>query len=406
MQGIPAPPDAGRQAGEREMQTDRTANRNGNGDGHGEAREVLVRDLPVRIFHWTLVASVTVALLTGFFGEENLLTVHVWAGQAVAVLILFRIMWWFVGGRYSRFSAYPLNPRRVIAHLRNVAAGRSPLMAGHNPAGAWMIVILVTLLFGLTLTGVIALGGEEDLGPLRAWVSYRLGGTAEEVHELLAWLLVAAIAGHMAGVFMETKVFGHPLLRAMTRGTMPVPPQEAERGQMALRGLVVFLLALGLFSVVWNGLSATPDTRWRQVTYIKAYSENCGDCHHAHHPSLRTADMWERIVRGLEDHYGEDATIGKKTEEEILAFLKANSAEFFDTEAAVRLGRARTKDLRISSAPWWKMRHEDIPQQVLSSAEVGSPANCNACHRDAETGRFDDANIRIPEKSRAAAGQS
>ncbi len=388
------------------MLTDRTANTHGDNDGHGEAREVLVRDLPVRIFHWSLVVSVTVALLTGFFGEENLLPVHVWAGQAVAVLILFRIMWWSVGGRYSRFSAYPLNPKRVMEHVRNVAAGRSPLMAGHNPAGAWMIVILVTLLVGLTLTGVIVLGGREDLGPLRAWTSYGFGDAVGDVHELLAWLLVAAIAGHLAGVFMETKVFGHPLLRAMTRGTMPVPPQEAERGQLALRGLAVFLVALGLFVAAWNTLSASPDTRWRQVTYLKAYSDNCGDCHHAHHPSLRTADMWERIIGGLEDHFGEDATVGKKTEKEILAFLKANSAEFFDTEAAVRLGRAKTKDLRISSASWWKMRHRNIPQKVFASAEVGSPANCNACHRDAATGRFDDANIHIPEKAEAAGGQS
>ncbi len=388
------------------MLTDRTANTHEGNGGHGGDREVLVRDLPVRIFHWSLVVAVAVALLTGFFGEENLLTVHVWAGQAVAVLIIFRVMWWFAGGRYSRLSAYPLAPGRVIAHLRNVAAGRSPLVAGHNPAGAWMIVILITLLFGLTLSGVVALGGEEDLGPLRAWVSYRLGDAAGELHELLAWLLLAAIAGHLAGVFMETKVFGHPLLKAMTAGTMPVPPQEAEKGALALRGLIVFLAALALFVTVWNTLSAAPDTRWRQVTYIKAYSDNCGDCHHAHHPSLRTADMWERIVRGLEDHYGEDATVGKKTEEEILAFLKANGAEFFDTEAAVRLGRARTRDLRISSARWWKKRHRDIPERVFASAAVGSPANCNACHRDAETGRFDDANIHIPEKARAAGDES
>ena len=373
---------------------------------HGERSEVLVRDLPVRLFHWSLVAAVSVALFTGFFGEENLLTVHVWAGQAVAVLIIFRIMWWFAGGRYSRLSAYPLRPSRVIAHLRGLLRGRSPLIAGHNPAGAWMIVILISLLFGLTLSGVMALGGEDDLGPLRAFVSYRLGDAAEEVHEALAWLLLVAIAGHLAGVFMETRIFGHPLLRAMTRGKMPVPPEEAERGTLALRGLVVFLLALGLFAAVWNGLSALPDSRWQPITYLEAYLSNCGDCHHAHHPSLRTADMWERIVRGLEDHFGEDATVGGRTAEEILAFLKANSAERFDTEAAVRLGRVETPDLRISSVPWWKKRHERIPKSVFASPAVGSPANCNACHRDAQTGRFDDAQIRIPEQARAAAGQS
>ena len=373
-------------------------------DGAKEA-DVLVRDLPVRIFHWTLVAAVTAALLTGFFGEENLLNVHVLAGQAVAVLIIFRVMWWFAGGRYSRLSAYPLRPARALAHLRGLLAGRSPRTAGHNPAGAWMIIILVTLLFSLTLTGVIALGGQEDLGPLRAWTSYRAGDMAAEAHEFLAWLLAAAIAGHLAGVFLETKVFGHPLLRAMTRGTMPAAPDEAERGSLALRGLAVLLLALGVFAVAWNALSAAEDTRWRRVTYLNAYADNCGDCHHAHHPSLRTADMWARIIGGLEDHFGEDATVGGKTGKRILAFLRTNSAETFDTEAAVRLGRAATPDLRISSAPWWKKRHEKISGRVFASAAVGSRANCNACHRDARTGRFDDAKIHVPEKTRAPAGQ-
>ncbi|HFB98604.1 MAG TPA: hypothetical protein ENJ62_05645 [Bryobacterales bacterium] len=383
-----------------------TGSRHIEDGGQGGAHETLVRDLPVRVFHWSLVASVAVALFTGFLGEENMLTVHVWAGQAVAVLILFRIAWWFTGGRYSRLSVYPLWPGQVIAHLRGLLAGRSPLTAGHNPAGAWMIVTLIALLFALTLSGIFALGGEENLGPLCAFVSYRLGDAAEEVHEALAWLLLVAIAGHLTGVFMETRIFGHPLLRAMTRGRMPVPPEEAERGPLTLRGLVVFLLALGLFAAVWNGLSAMPDNRWRPITYPGVYLNNCGDCHHAHHPSLRTADMWERIVRGLEDHYGEDATVGGRTAEEILAFLKANSAERFDTEAAVRLGREETPDLRISSAPWWKKRHEEIPKAVFSSAAVGSSANCNACHRDAQTGRFDDARIRMPGEARAATGQS
>ncbi len=388
------------------MTAPRTDDRPIRKDEQSRAHEVLVRDLPVRMFHWSLVMAVSVALFTGFLGEENMLTVHVWAGQAVAVLVLFRIVWWFAGGRYSRLSAYPLRPSRVIEHLRDLLAGRSPLIAGHNPAGAWMIIILITLLLALTLTGVIALGGQEDLGPLRAFVSYRLGDAAAEVHEALAWLLLMAIAGHLAGVFMETRIFGHPLLKAMTRGRMPVLPEEAERGTLALRGLVVFLLVLAFFLTVWNGLSAMPDSRWRPVTYLKAYLSNCGDCHHAHHPSLRTADMWERIVRGLEDHYGEDATVGRKTAEEILAFLKANDATRFDTEAAVRLGRAKTDDLRISSVPWWKKRHENIPKQVFASPAVGSAANCNACHRDAQTGRFDDAQIRIPKEARTGAGQS
>lgn len=364
--------------------------------------EVLVRDVPVRIFHWALVVAVSAGLLTGFFGEENLLDIHVLAGQAVAVLVLFRIAWWFVGGRYSRLSAYPLSPRKALDHLGNVIRGRSPLTAGHNPLGAFMIITLIGLLLLISITGVITLGGEENQGPLKAFVPYWLGDAAGEVHEVLAIILLFAIAGHLGGVFMETVVFRHPLLRAMTRGTMPVPEEQAERGRFILRGLFVFGVVLVFFTGFWNVLEATPDTRWRPISNAEIYKANCADCHHAHHPSLRTADMWERIMQGLDDHYGEDASIDEKTARRILAFLQRNDALHFDTEAAVRLGRAKTPDLRISSATWWRLRHEQLPEAIYRTPKVGSKANCDACHLDAETGRFDDVNIRVPEEARQA----
>ena len=359
---------------------------------------VLVRDLPVRIFHWSLVVAVTMAALTGFLGEENWLAVHVWAGYAIAILLAFRVLWGFAGGRYSRLSAYPLSPRATIAHLRNLLAGDSPLVAGHNPAGAWMIVTLMALLFGLTVSGIATLGGEEDLGPFRAFVSYRLGDAAGELHEALAWLLLAAIGGHLAGVFVETRILGHPLLAAMTRGTMPAPPAVAEKGRFALRGLLVFAIAFGSLAAAYSALAATPDGRWRRVDYITAYESNCGDCHHAHHPSLRTSGMWKRMIRDLEDHFGEDATLDDKAKTEILAFLRANDATTFDTEAANRIGRAPSPDGRISSTAFWKKRHEAIAADVFRRDAVGSKANCDACHADARTGRFDDVAIRIPEE--------
>ena len=359
---------------------------------------VLVRDLPVRIFHWALVVTVAVLAVTGFLGEENWLPVHVWAGQALAVLVIFRIIWWFVGGRYSRLSTYPLSPKALKAHITGLLRGDNPLRAGHNPAGAWNIVIMITLLTLLVITGYVTWGGQELQGPM-AWVEYEAGEAAAEVHEALAWLLLVAIAAHIAGVFVEVRIFGHPLLSAMTKGTMPVPAEEAEKGRLALRGLAVLAVAIGLVAAVNVALTGVPETRWRAVEYLPAYASNCADCHHAHHPSLRLAADWERIIAGLEDHFGEDATVGAKTEAEILAFLKANDASRFDTEAAVRMGSVQTKDLRITSGEYWQMRHAGIPEAVFRSPAVGSKANCNACHRDADTGRFDDAMIRIPPEA-------
>ena len=372
------------------------------GAGHGDkAEEVRVRDLPVRLFHWALLMAVSVALFTGYLGPENLLGVHVLAGQAVAVLVLFRIAWWFMGGRYSRLAAYPLAPRRAIAHLRTILRGRSPMRAGHNPLGAWMIVMLMALLLLLAISGIITLAGTEDLGPLKAVIPHAIGSAAREAHEALAALLLLAIAGHLGGVLLETVVFRHPLLRAMTRGSMPVSPARAEPRPLALRGAAVLAAVLAIFTAAWVAPQRLlPDARWRPLAMPPAYAENCADCHTLYHPSLRTARAWRRIIAGLADHYGEDASVDADTARRIIAFLTANDANTFDTEAAVRLGRIETADMRITSVPWWKKRHARLAEAVFKAPTVGSKANCGACHKDAQTGRFDDANIRLPEGAR------
>ena len=93
-------------------------------DGAKEAG-VLVRDLPVRVFHWSLVAAVTAALLSGWLGGKTLLWLHVSAGVAVLGLVIFRLIWWFAGGYYARLSTYPLHPEKVKTHL----SGRGELAA-------------------------------------------------------------------------------------------------------------------------------------------------------------------------------------------------------------------------------------------------------------------------------------
>jgi len=101
-------------------------------------------------------------------------------------------------------------------------------------------------------------------------------------------------------------------------------------------------------------------------------------------------------MNGLPDHYGEDASLDAETANSIKAYLDANPAETFDTEAARRLGRIDTASLRITDTPYWKKRHRDIAAPVYRLPAVGSKVNCNGCHKDAASGRFDDVNIHLP----------
>lgn len=93
-------------------------------DGHSRTddsnpRTVKVWDLPTRLFHWLLVLAVAIGAGTGFFGPEWLLGIHAWSGYGLAALILFRLVWAFLGSEYSRFARLAYPPRAVIRHLRD-----------------------------------------------------------------------------------------------------------------------------------------------------------------------------------------------------------------------------------------------------------------------------------------------
>src|SRR6185369_13378750 len=97
------------------------------------ANRVRVWDLPTRIFHWALVLCVTASVVTGYIGGA-LIEWHARSGYAILTLLLFRLVWGGVGGRWSRFASFFYSPRSVVAYLR----GRShpDHLVGHNPLGA------------------------------------------------------------------------------------------------------------------------------------------------------------------------------------------------------------------------------------------------------------------------------
>ncbi|MGZ5586815.1 MAG: cytochrome b/b6 domain-containing protein, partial [Methylobacter sp.] len=125
---------------------------------------VKVWDLPLRIFHWLLVAGFFIAYLT----EDDLLTVHVWAGYLVAGLLVFRLIWGFIGNDYARFSNFLCSPAKSIAYLKDLTALKTQRYIGHNPAGAAMIMLLLLSLLATVITGFAVYGADQAAGPLAA----------------------------------------------------------------------------------------------------------------------------------------------------------------------------------------------------------------------------------------------
>ena len=126
-------------------------------------RIVLVWDAPIRVFHWLIVALVAAAYVTW---RLNWMVWHGWAGDAVLALVLFRLLWGFFGGETARFSRFLASPRTALQHLKYAFRREPDRQVGHNPAGGWMVLLLLALLLAETLTGLYVANDIADDGPL------------------------------------------------------------------------------------------------------------------------------------------------------------------------------------------------------------------------------------------------
>lgn len=199
--------------------------------------KVLIWDAPVRIGHWLLVGAFALAWATGDSEEWRL--VHAYAGGTVVGVILFRLLWGFVGTRHARFASFVRGPRAALDYLMGLLHGDEPGYAGHNAAGGWAIIALLAL--GL-LTGV------------SGWVVYQdsfatIGGEwLEEAHELFANGMLAVAGLHVAGVVVSSLAHRENLVWAMFTGLKQGRPDEAIAGA---RFWAVPLLVAAAISVAW-----------------------------------------------------------------------------------------------------------------------------------------------------------
>jgi hypothetical protein len=159
---------------------------------------------------------------------------------------------------------------------------------------------------------------------------------------------------------------------------------------------MIAVVALAMFAAAAGYvLLRLPPLGVKVVAANVAYDKECSACHAAFHPSLLPKASWLAIMQGLDDHFGEDASLPDDKVAAISEFLAANAAETTDTEVANRFRDVSTEaPLFITKTPFWQRTHSGISEAMFSGAVVKSKSNCAACHSDAASGRFDDSAIR------------
>jgi hypothetical protein len=130
------------------------------------------------------------------------------------------------------------------------------------------------------------------------------------------------------------------------------------------------------------------------------YQEECGGCHMAYPPGLLPAASWHKIMQGLEDHFGDNAELTDDAVEQLTSFLVANAADRsrYRRSRAFMGGGANADakvPMRITDLPYFRHEHREIPRWIVKRTEVGSLSHCNACHRYAEQGSFNEHEIYI-----------
>jgi cytochrome b len=208
----------------------------------------LVWDLPLRLFHWLFAVSLLGSYVTAQFafegGPYQWATAHFWFGYGIIGLLIFRLIWGFIGPRHARFTSFVATPVSVWRYLR----GSGPATVGHNPAGGIMVLVMLALVALQATTGLFSTDDVLWSGPYKAAVSSSLSSQFTSVHGLTIKLIYIAVALHVGAIAFYKFVKKQELVIPMLTGHKPgdiVPPHEAITHSQLLKALIVAALAAG-----------------------------------------------------------------------------------------------------------------------------------------------------------------
>lgn len=214
-------------------------------------RPVRIWDLPTRMFHWVLAAAVIGAVVTAKIGG-NAMAWHMRLGLLALALLAFRLVWGFVGGRWSRFAAFLEPPRNVVAFLRGDRGPGGRWNIGHSPLGGLSVIALLLLLMAQTLTGLVADDEIATTGPLNRFVEPTFALRATAWHETGGqYLIYLWVALHVGAVFYYLRAKKIDLIRPMWHGDKQLAPDTQGSADGARERTVAGVLIVACLGAAW-----------------------------------------------------------------------------------------------------------------------------------------------------------
>lgn len=210
-------------------------------------RSVKVWDLPTRLFHWLLVIGVFAMWLTADVLDR--LGLHMQIGIALLGLIIFRIVWGFIGSHSSRFTHFIRSPKTILAYIKS---SQKNVWLGHNPLGALSVIAMMLAIVVQIGTGLFANDQIYNEGPFSDYVSENMQDLMSEIHQINFYILLGLIALHLAAIAFYTIKKHEPLVRAMITGKRVLKPeQQIQNPNLRFAGPIAFVIAAGFGVGAW-----------------------------------------------------------------------------------------------------------------------------------------------------------
>ena len=208
-----------------------------------------VWDLPVRLFHWLLAALI---LFSWWSVRNHHTDWHIWSGCAILTLLIFRLLWGFVGSSTARFSTFVRGPRAIAGYWRGTWRG-----IGHNPLGALSVLALLAAV--AVQVGLGLFSGDEDglyMGPLAQLISVDASDKARDLHETWFDVILVLIALHLIAI-LYYRARGRKLTLPMITGRAEVEP-GTEPMRPGKWWAALICLAIGIGIIRWIIAGAPP----------------------------------------------------------------------------------------------------------------------------------------------------
>jgi cytochrome b len=207
---------------------------------------VKVWDAPVRIFHWLLVLLLVLQYVTVKFGY---MTYHVYGGYAILTLLVFRIIWGFVGSTHARFGDFLYGPGAMFAYIRTLPRREAAKFAGHNPLGGLSVLLMLVAVLVQAVTGLFANDDVLTEGPLVQWIAKETSDWITTIHRYNFYVVLGLAAAHILAVLYYLLYKSENLVKAMFTGYKSLPTAPAG-ARIAGAWLALVVLAIAV-AAVW-----------------------------------------------------------------------------------------------------------------------------------------------------------